>query len=222
MLEVYTDGSCLKNPSGPIGWAAVFIDKGTIVNTVAGGWSQGTNNQAELMAAIQAVLNLPEGVPATVYSDSEYVVKGISMWVEGWRKKNFKDIKNVEFWKYLDWLVQRRQVTFKWVRGHAGNHFNEVADKIAGAQALEHVGKPKAGYLGATLPGVATIPKAASGTKEPVGTTVDLEIDKDLLEHVRAVARAKGVTLNRWICQSLKASVDEHEYLARGKAKPST
>lgn len=136
-LHVYTDGSCLVNPGGAVGWAAVFVDpvQNKELYSHVGGAAAGTNNIAELMGAITALENLPEGVPARVFSDSQYVVNGISVWMPGWEKKDFKGVKNVELWRRLRELTRFKDVVFQWVRGHNGNEFNEVADVLAGTAA---------------------------------------------------------------------------------------
>lgn len=136
-LHVYVDGSCLVNPGGAVGWAAVFVNPGTnkSLYEVVGGGASGTNNTAELMAAITALENLPEGVSARIISDSSYVVNGMTSWMVKWERKDFKGVKNVELWRRLRELSRFRDVVFQWVRGHNGTEFNEVADVLAGSAA---------------------------------------------------------------------------------------
>ena len=138
-LFAYTDGACSGNP-GPGGWGVVLqaLDNGEIIKErhLKGGETNTTNNRMELKAAIAALEALGRTSNITIITDSHYVKKGITDWVHGWkhngwRTSNKKPVKNVELWQRLDAAQQRHSVTWKWVKGHAGNPENERADELA-------------------------------------------------------------------------------------------
>jgi ribonuclease HI len=140
-LFAYTDGACSGNP-GPGGWGAILIARegDTVVREKAlnGGAAQTTNNQMELMAAISALETLSKPSRVTVVTDSSYVKDGITKWIFGWKAKGWKTagrkpVKNEELWKRLDAATQRHDVTWEWVKGHAGHIENERADELARA-----------------------------------------------------------------------------------------
>lgn len=140
-LYAYTDGACSGNP-GPGGWGAILIAKegGTVVKEreLNGGQAHTTNNQMELMAAISALEALDRSTTVTVVTDSSYVKDGITSWIHGWKKRGWKNaakkpVKNEELWKRLDAAQARHQVTWEWVKGHAGHPENERADELARA-----------------------------------------------------------------------------------------
>jgi ribonuclease HI len=136
---VYTDGACLGNP-GPGGYAAlILIDDDEQV--ISGRDPDTTNNRMELTAAIHALEALPSGLPAVVHSDSQYVVKGITEWLPGWKRKGWrtgdkKPVANQPLWERLEALAVEREVTWRWVRGHAGHEQNERVDGLANAEAM--------------------------------------------------------------------------------------
>lgn len=129
LVEIYTDGACRGNP-GPGGWGCHYSYKGH-VKELCGGEPDTTNNRMELMAAIMAIEGLKRPCEAIVYSDSQYLIKGISIWIHNWKMKNFKGVKNVELWKRLDAAVQPHQITWQWIPGHSDNKGNDLADKLA-------------------------------------------------------------------------------------------
>lgn len=151
-LTIYTDGSCLKNPGGAIGWACLMLgpDRKPL-GSLSGGSPTGTNNIAELMAAITALESLPEGATATVISDSKYVVDGITSWIINWRKKKFDEVKNADLWRRLDALAQKRNVKFEWVKGHSTNPYNQFVDKMAGKAARNFMKVTESGNLQRSL-----------------------------------------------------------------------
>lgn len=143
MLELYTDGSCLQNPGGAIGYAAVLYGpEGTELGRHVGGAATGTNNVAELLAVITALELLPAGSTVRIYSDSQYVTRGCSEWLPGWKKRAFSGVKNVELWRRLSALLDTRSVSFQWVKAHNGHPRNELVDRLARARALEFVLRP--------------------------------------------------------------------------------
>ncbi|QIG66691.1 ribonuclease HI protein [Rhizobium phage RHph_TM16] len=140
-IVIYTDGAVTKEGSG--GWAYVVTEDGKQIRAASGQEDGATNNTMELMGPIMAlsdILDVDE--PITIISDSQYVVKGINEYIYGWKlngwtTSNNTPVKNKEHWKRLWELKQGLgvEVTFDWVKGHAGNQFNEIADKLAQAQS---------------------------------------------------------------------------------------
>ena len=134
-VQIHTDGSCLDNP-GPGGWAAIVqhIDGG--VEELSGGEGHTTNNRMELTAAIKALLSLAGPAPVRLVTDSKYVRDGITSWIHGWKRKNWVNsagdpVKNKDLWEQLDAAMQRHDIEWDWVKGHAGDEFNERCDRLA-------------------------------------------------------------------------------------------
>jgi len=132
MYKVYTDGSCLGNPgSGGVG--IVIVKDDVIVEELSYGEPQTTNNIMELTAAISGILYIREHYTESetieILTDSDYVVKGCNEWMEGWIKRNWKNVKNVELWRLME--SSKKNCKFSWVRGHADDVYNIVADKLA-------------------------------------------------------------------------------------------
>ena len=133
-VELFTDGACLGNP-GPGGWAAILRFKGN-ERELSGGEPLTTNNRMEMMAVIEGLRALTRGCRVVVMTDSQYVQKGISEWIHGWKKKNWitaakTPVKNADLWKRLDAVVQQHDIEWRWVKGHAGHPENERADALA-------------------------------------------------------------------------------------------
>lgn len=126
---IYTDGACQSNP-GPGGWGAILQFKGA-EKQIYGGDVATTNNRMELTAAIKALETLKRPCTVKLYSDSQYVIRGMSEWIENWKDKNWKNVKNPELWQQLDTLASNHSIEWKWVKGHNGDHYNEMADKLA-------------------------------------------------------------------------------------------
>jgi len=140
-LFAYTDGACSGNP-GPGGWGCLMIarDGDTVVKQkdLNGGAAATTNNQMELLAAISALESLTKPSRITIVTDSAYVKDGITSWIHGWKKRGWKTaankpVKNEELWKRLDAATKTHNVTWQWVKGHAGHPENERADELARA-----------------------------------------------------------------------------------------
>ena len=140
-LFAYTDGACSGNP-GPGGWGVLMQarDGDTVVREreLSGGAAETTNNQMELMAAIAALETLQRPSSITIVTDSAYVKNGITGWMFGWKKNGWKTaarkpVKNVDLWQRLDAAQARHDVTWEWVKGHAGPPENERADELARA-----------------------------------------------------------------------------------------
>lgn len=134
-VDIYTDGACSGNP-GPGGWAAILVYKKT-EKEISGGEPQTTNNRMELTAAIKALEALNEPCSVSLYSDSQYVINGITKgWAKTWRKNNWvksdkKPALNPDLWEKLLGLCEVHEVKFVWVRGHDGNEYNERCDVLA-------------------------------------------------------------------------------------------
>ena len=133
-VVIYTDGACSGNP-GPGGWGAILISGGHR-RDILGGELATTNNRMELMAAIQALEALNKPCKVELHTDSQYVMKGISEWIHGWKKRGWltadkKPVKNDDLWRRLDQARLRHQVDWRWVKGHAGHELNEHADALA-------------------------------------------------------------------------------------------
>jgi ribonuclease HI len=134
VVEIYSDGACRGNP-GPGGWGAVLRYRGK-EKELWGGEAATTNNRMELMAVIRALEALTRPSTVRVYTDSQYVQKGISSWIHAWKRKGWKTadrkpVKNEDLWKELDAMAARHEVEWHWVRGHAGHPENERADALA-------------------------------------------------------------------------------------------
>ncbi len=154
-IFAYTDGACSGNP-GPGGWGALLIarDGDEIVKEreVNGGEPDTTNNRMELRAAIEALSSLKRRTEVTIVTDSSYVKDGLTKWIHGWKRNGWKTaakkpVKNEDLWRALDSAVAQHDVSWEWVKGHAGHEENERADKLArdGMEPFkpEKAGKPK-------------------------------------------------------------------------------
>lgn len=141
---IYTDGSCLKNPGGAGGWAAIVIDMSTgEAKELSGGEKITTNNRMELSAAFFALNSIEAGSKVTLITDSQYLKNAFTKnWLANWKKRNWKtaagtDVKNRDLWEKLCAEVSGRKLKFEWVKGHAGNPFNERCDLLAKSEALK-------------------------------------------------------------------------------------
>jgi ribonuclease HI len=133
-IQIYTDGACKGNP-GPGGWGA-YLTFGDHEKSLCGGEPLTTNNRMELSAVIFALKALKKPCDIQLYTDSSYVQKGITEWIVGWKQRGWrtadkKPVKNDDLWKALDGLVAEHQIEWIWVKGHAGNEGNEIADALA-------------------------------------------------------------------------------------------
>ena len=127
---IYTDGSCLKNPGGPGGYAAVIFRDGEMIEELSGRDAMTTNNRMELMAAIVGLRAVREPSVITLYSDSQYLIKTLTL---GWKR-----MKNVDLWARLDQAAKLHRVSWQWIRGHNGNPGNVRADALANQAARLH------------------------------------------------------------------------------------
>ena len=134
IVEIYTDGACRGNP-GPGGWG-VWLKRRGAKKELFGGEQETTNNRMELMAAIQALEALNKPCAVKLYSDSKYVLQGITEWMVNWKKRGWKTaakkpVKNEDLWRRLDAVMQNHQIDWTWVKGHSGNTGNDKADQLA-------------------------------------------------------------------------------------------
>lgn len=140
-VELFTDGACRGNP-GPGGWGALLRYNGT-ERELKGAAAESTNNRMEMTAAIEGLKALKEPCDVTLTTDSEYLRKGITEWIENWKKKGWKTaakkpVKNQDLWQALDSEAQRHQINWCWVKGHSGHPENECADQLAN-QAIDEM-----------------------------------------------------------------------------------
>ncbi len=134
MVELFTDGACSGNP-GPGGWGALLRYKGT-EKELSGAEPDTTNNRMELMAAIEGLRAIKRTCPVTIYTDSKYVLQGVTEWMDGWKTRGWKTadkkpVKNQDLWMELDTQVARHKIKWVWVKGHAGHVENERVDELA-------------------------------------------------------------------------------------------
>lgn len=151
ITQIYTDGACSGNP-GPGGWGTIIYFQNNGIHELGGGNPQTTNNRMEMQAAIaglEFLLNTSQTAPVSLHTDSEYVLKGITQWIQGWKKRGWKNaskkpVLNRDLWEILDNLHQRanqqleQPISWIYVRGHSGNIGNERCDTIARAFASGH------------------------------------------------------------------------------------
>jgi len=135
-ILIYTDGACSGNP-GPGGWGAVMI-YGEKRKELKGGEAETTNNRMEVIAAIKSIEAIKDGfsIPIELHTDSSYLRDGITKWINGWKRNGWKTsqkkpVKNEDLWKHLDELRNGHNISWHWVKGHAGHPLNERADELA-------------------------------------------------------------------------------------------
>ena len=145
-VQIYTDGACKGNP-GPGGWG-VWLQAGPHEKALFGGEAHTTNNRMELRAVIEGLQAIKRPCRITLYLDSQYVRKGITEWIHGWKAKGWRTaskepVKNVELWQQLDHLVSQagHRIEWRWVKGHAGNPGNERADQLANRGVEQALGR---------------------------------------------------------------------------------
>ena len=131
---IYTDGACSGNP-GPGGWGAIILNEENETN-ISGKEKSTTNNRMELMAPIMALRKIKKASKIIIYTDSIYLKNGITIWIKnweknGWKSTNKKPVKNKDLWVMLNELSREHVIDWKWVKAHAGNKYNEIADKLA-------------------------------------------------------------------------------------------
>jgi len=145
IVDIFTDGACSGNP-GPGGWGALLRWDGH-EKELCGGEPQTTNNRMEMMAAIMALESLKRPLKARIHTDSQYLKNGITVWIHNWKRKGWKTadrkpVKNVDLWQRLEAAIERHDVKWHWVRGHAGHADNERADELARRGIATLIGAP--------------------------------------------------------------------------------
>ena len=133
--KIYTDGACSGNP-GSGGWGAVIFDQDDKQENISGGEKNTTNNRMELLAAIMSLKKIKTNSEVVIFTDSTYVKNGITEWMKNWKKNGWKNsskkpVKNKDLWEKLDKLCEANSVSWKWVKGHSTNEFNNLADELA-------------------------------------------------------------------------------------------
>ena len=133
--KIYTDGACSGNP-GPGGWGAVIFDQDNKQKNISGSEKNTTNNRMELLAAIMSLKKIKTNSEVVIFTDSTYVKNGITEWMKKWKKNGWKNsskkpVKNKDLWEKLDKLCEANSVSWKWVKGHSTNEFNNLADELA-------------------------------------------------------------------------------------------
>ena len=133
--KIYTDGACSGNP-GPGGWGAVIFDQNNKQKNISGSEKNTTNNRMELLAAIMSLKKIKTNSEVVIFTDSIYVKNGITEWMKNWKKNGWKNsskkpVKNKDLWVKLDKLCEANRVSWKWVKGHSTNEFNNLADELA-------------------------------------------------------------------------------------------
>jgi len=133
--KIYTDGACSGNP-GPGGWGAVILDQDDKQKNISGSEKNTTNNRMELLAAIMSLKKIKTNSEVVIFTDSTYVKNGITEWMKNWKKNGWKNsskkpVKNKDLWEKLDKLCEANRVSWKWVKGHSTNEFNNLADELA-------------------------------------------------------------------------------------------
>ncbi|RZG76301.1 DNA polymerase III subunit epsilon [Acinetobacter sp. WCHAc060025] len=171
-LTLYVDGACKGNP-GPGGWGAYIITPNE-EHKLCGGELDTTNNRMELTAAIEGIAFCPISEKLIIWTDSNYVKRGITEWIEGWKKKNWKDVKNPDLWKKLDATCQGREIEWNWIKGHAGHPGNEMADQLANLGTEQRL-------AGKTTTSITTSPKTGS-LQDSIEQQNPIENDKKKIE----------------------------------------
>jgi len=133
--KIYTDGACSGNP-GSGGWGAVIFDQDAKQKNISGSEKNTTNNRMELLAAIMSLKKIKTNSEVVIFTDSTYVKNGITEWMKNWKKNGWKNsskkpVKNKDLWEKLDKLCEANNVSWKWVKGHSTNEFNNLADELA-------------------------------------------------------------------------------------------
>ena len=165
-ITLYVDGACRGNP-GLGGWGAYIITESE-EHKLCGGEPESTNNRMELTAAIEGIAFCPMDAKLIVWTDSIYVKRGITEWIQGWKKKNWKDVKNPDLWKKLDATCQGRNIEWNWIKGHAGHPGNEMADQLANLGADQTLEKIKNGEFSTA---------SAQETAKPLEHVIDNKMD---------------------------------------------
>ncbi|GLS44043.1 ribonuclease HI [Methylobacterium brachythecii] len=196
---VYADGGCDPNP-GPGGWGVVIQIPDAPVE-LHGGELVTTNNRMELTAAISALEYFPEGTAIEMRCDSQYVVKSVTEWIPGWKRRGWRTangpVKNVDLMERLDALARSRDVRWTWVRGHSGEAGNERADRLAAAGRRVALGLPAVEEASVEKP--SAVPAAA---------TVSMKVDAGLADAVAQAAERAGLPTEAFVAEALRFALE--------------
>ncbi|MGR0306659.1 DNA polymerase III subunit epsilon [Acinetobacter beijerinckii] len=213
-ITLYVDGACKGNP-GLGGWGAYIItEQGE--HKLCGGEPDTTNNRMELKAAIEGVSFCPIDAHLIVWTDSNYVKQGITEWIHGWKKKNWKDVKNPDLWQKLDAVCANRKIEWNWIKGHAGHAGNEMADQLANlgveqtaqqlkssAQANDDIKKPEADWL----------------LNDPFGLDIHDDVDEMIEEEIELEADVQIIESLTETLESNQMSQHPHIVITEAKVK---
>ncbi|GJE29344.1 ribonuclease HI [Methylobacterium organophilum] len=207
---VYADGGCDPNP-GPGGWGVV-IQHPTGTVELHGGERATTNNRMELTAAISALEHFPEGAAIEMRCDSQYVVKSVTEWMKGWKRKGWRTatgpVKNRDLMERLDALASARDVRWTWVRGHAGEVGNERADRLAAQGRREALERPTGAPSDAPAPVQAPAPVAAESTPAAPPRTTEVRIGLGLGLEVSRAAKRAGLSPQAFVEEAVQLALD--------------
>ncbi|TVT77280.1 DNA polymerase III subunit epsilon [Acinetobacter colistiniresistens] len=214
-ITLYVDGACKGNP-GLGGWGAyVITEQGE--HKLFGGEPETTNNRMELQAAIEGVAFCPTDARLIIWTDSNYVKQGITEWIHGWKKKNWKDVKNPDLWQKLDTICANRDIEWNWIKGHAGHAGNEMADQLANLGAEQTAQQLKS----ATQANADTKkPEADWLLTDPFGLDVETEADDMIEEEPQDIALQTEQSDNDQVAQTTETSkVNQHPHIVITEAK---
>ena len=189
---LYTDGSCLSNPDGPGGYAAVLIQENKEIQRISGGNPSTTNNRMEITAVMEGLRMIPEGAEVLLKSDSEYVIKTI--------QGIYSVGKNADLWQQLGREIKKRRITCEWVRGHNGNAWNELCDELAGEAAINSA----RGYGGGSRPDFAVKTGAMGVQIEKVNASHRLRYTREEYAAKQMKKKEKAAEKKPSILQKLK------------------
>lgn len=198
-IILYVDGACRGNP-GLGGWG-VYLQQGEQVHQYCGGEVHTTNNRMELTAAIEGILQCPSDVEVQLFTDSSYVKNGITTWLENWKKKNWKDIKNPDLWKILDSITQQRKIDWHWIKGHAGHFGNEMADQLAnlGADLVKEDGKKEHQVFCVDNENIIHMRQVASVAKNLAVNASTEQSSEQVTEQSKKQATEQTNSINDWL-----------------------
>ncbi|MDF2418576.1 DNA polymerase III subunit epsilon [Acinetobacter beijerinckii] len=213
-ITLYVDGACKGNP-GLGGWGAYIItEQGE--HKLCGGEPDTTNNRMELQAAIEGVSFCPIDAHLIVWTDSNYVKQGITEWIHGWKKKNWKDVKNPDLWQKLDAVCANRKIEWNWIKGHAGHAGNEMADQLANL-GVEQTAKQLKSSTQANAD--TKKPEADWLLNDPFGLDIHDDIDEMIEEEIELEADVQLIESPTETLESNQISQHPHIVITEAKVK---
>ena len=214
-ITLYVDGACKGNP-GLGGWGAYVITEQS-EHKLFGGEPETTNNRMELQAAIEGVSFCPVDAHLIIWTDSNYVKQGITEWIHGWKKKNWKDVKNPDLWQKLDAVCANRNIEWNWIKGHAGHAGNEMADQLANLGAEQTAQQLKS----ATQANADTKkPEADWLLNDPFGLDLDAEADEMIEDtDLEIEVESEDVIDRETTNQTVTTTENQHPHIVITQAK---